>query len=844
MFLVILWAAALSFALGNAAWSYFDLGATSGGSVKVASLNAPANVMATFPNPGQRTVDVAWTAPPEPVGIVLDGYYVTRYLNSVPTQACGTSPSALTTSLACQDANLSSNTYSYSVTAVFRSWSSAATSTDVTVPEPALTSFSLDVITPTPVAGRNTSVGIIAHDQYGAVFSTYNGAECLNFTGPGNAPNGRAPSFTNAGTCTGGNVVDFVSGVGTANMTLYDAQSTTLNVTDVPTSVTSSTTLSVTPGSLQSLAVAPQTLTPVAGTPFGANLTAFDEYGNVDTSYTGSQCVAFSGPTASPNGTVPSYPAGGSCSSGSLVNFAAGMATGSDAPEVTLFDAVGGVLNARDVPTGASGFAGLTVSPAGAKTFDLGATSTQVAGSAFPVSLTALDLFGNVDSNYAGNQCVIFGGASNAPDGSPPNYGAADLCSAGTQLLFVGGQAAGVDVASITLVDAQSLSLTATDSSSGATGSLSLTVGPAALDSFALAPSDASPVAGNPITVGLTALDEYQNVDSNYTGNECIAFSGASNAPGGTGPSYPNAGSCATGDSQVDFTAGLATDLDAPSVTLYDAQPVDLMATDVLSQHFGSTEIDVTPNSLHSFAVIPDSTTQTAGTHFNVRLTALDQYQNVDTNFTDAQCVTFSGPHSAPNGTAPKYPDPGTCGAGSSAVTFQDGYVDGSNVLSLTLFDAETADLTATLTTGTQTGSQAITVDAAPTIAGIGVTGISPNTTPLLSCAGGVGSITCSSSGEGASNGNVLTGSIQLEDQYGNATVNSSTAPLLVDFQTSGSGDVTPGGTAALSIPSGQSVSSSTFSLTRDTGTGESVTLTATLENTTPAQTLTVTLSS
>ena len=815
-----------------------------GGTAKVATLNPRPTSSATFPNPDQRTVDVAWNAPAEPDGIVLDGYYVTRYLGSTPSPACGTSPTALTTSLSCQDTNLASNLYSYSVTAVFRSWTSAATSPYVSVPVSVLHSLNLDVITPSPVAGQNTSVGIIAYDQYGAVFTSYNGAECLSFTGPGNAPNGRVPSFTNAGTCNGGNVVDFVNGVGTANMTLYDAQSTTLNVTDVPTSVAGSTTLSVTPGSLQSLSVAPQTLTPVAGTPFATDLTAFDEYGNVDSNYSGNECVAFSGPTASPNGTLPSYPTGASCSSGSPVTFAAGYAANGDAPEVTLTDAGGGVLYAKDVPTGASGFAGLTVSPGGAKTFNLGAGSTQVAGSGFPLSLTALDSYGNLDTNYAGNECIVFSGASNAPGGTAPSYGSAGSCSPGTQLTFIGGQATGADVASITLYDAENLTLMASDPTSGATGSLNMTVGPAALDSFTLSPSDASPVAGTTITVGLTALDEYQNVDTNYTGTQCIAFSGASNAPDGTEPSYPSGVPCLSGDSPVDFSAGLATDGAAPSITLYDSQPVDLMATDVPTLHFGSTAIDVTPGTLHSFAVIPDSTTQTAGAPFNVRLTALDQYQNVDTNFTGAQCVTFSGPDNAPNGTAPTYPDPGTCGSGSSAVTFASGYVDGQNILSVTLFDAETADLTATLTTGTQTGSQDITVNASPTIAGIGLTGISQPTTPLLSCSGGVGSITCTSTGEGANSGNVLTSSIQLEDQYGNATVNSSATALLVDFQTTGSGSAVPGGTAALSIPVGQSVSSSTFTLTRDLGTGESVTLTATLENTTPAQTLTITLSS
>ena len=274
------------------------------------------------------------------------------------------------------------------------------------------------------------------------------------------------------------------------------------------------------------------------------------------------------------------------------------------------------------------------------------------------------------------------------------------------------------------------------------------------------------------------------NTDTNYTGNECIAFSGASNAPDGTGPSLPGPGSCTAGGDEVAFSAGIASDGNAPSLTLYDSQLVDLIATDVPSQHFGSTSINVTPGTLHTFAVIPDSTTETAGTPFNVRLTALDQYQNVDTNFTGAQCVTFCGPDNAPNGAKPTYPGQGTCSAtGSSAVTFDNGFVDGPNILSVTLFDAETADLTATLTTGTQTGSQSITV-MPPRPSPASESRESPtNTTPGLACSGGVGSITCSSTGESASSGNVLTASIQLEDQYGNATVNATANPVMIDIQ-------------------------------------------------------------
>ncbi len=677
MLLVVLFGAALSFTLGNAAWSYFGLGGNGSAHASVATLNPPTNVVAAFSNPAQRTVDVSWNTPAEPDGIVVSGYYVTRYLGTTPSPACGTSPTDLTTTLSCQDMNLASDSYTYSVTAVFRTWSSGATSTNVTVPAPVLTSLELDVITPTPTAGTNTSLGIVAYDQYGSVFSAYNGPECLSFSGPGAAPDGRVPTFTNAGACSGGNVVDFANGVGTANLTLFDAQTTTLNVTDIASSVLGSTTLSVAPGTLQLLSVSPESPTPVAGTPFATDLTALDQYGNVDSNYSGAQCVAFSGPTASPDGDLPTYPSSGTCATGSAVNFAAGVASGVNAPNITLFDAVGGVLSARDVPTGANGFAGLTVSPGVLKTFALGSTPIQVAGTTFPVSVTALDEYGNTDSNYSGSQCLVFSGGSDAPDGTGPSYGIPGSCTSGTQVSFVAGVADGANVVPITLFNAQATSLVATDPVSGATGLVNLSVGPAVLDSFSLAPSNSDPVAGNPITVGITALDQYGNIDSNYTGSECVAFSGASNAPDGTGPSYPGAGSCTAESSEVTFKGGVASGGDAPIIAFYDSQPLDLIATDVPTQHFGSIPINVTPGTLSSFAVIPDSHTVTAGTQFDVRLSALDQYQNVDANFTGPQCITFTGPDPAPSGITPIYPVPGSCATGFSAVTFASGYVDG-----------------------------------------------------------------------------------------------------------------------------------------------------------------------
>ena len=76
------------------------------------------------------------------------------------------------------------------------------------------------------------------------------------------------------------------------------------------------------------------TPSPTAGTPFTETITAIDVYSNPATGFTGTQCVAFTGPASAPNGNAPSYPAQGGCASGSSLTFNAnGQATAS----VTLY---------------------------------------------------------------------------------------------------------------------------------------------------------------------------------------------------------------------------------------------------------------------------------------------------------------------------------------------------------------------------------------------------------------------------------------------------------------------------------------------------------------------------
>ena len=123
---------------------------------------------------------------------------------------------------------------------------------------------------------------------------------------------------------------------------------------------------------------------------------------------------------------------------------------------------------------------------------------------------------------------------------------------------------AGVGTAPITLFDAQSTDLTATQGTiTGSSGSFTVGGGPAI--SFAVA-TPSSPSAGGAFDETITALDAYGNTATGYTGDQAVTFAGPSNAPEGTAPTYP---------ATVAFTAGVGT---AP-ITLFDAQSTDLTAT-------------------------------------------------------------------------------------------------------------------------------------------------------------------------------------------------------------------------------------------------------------------------
>jgi hypothetical protein len=119
----------------TAAWAYWVAPSSGQGSGRVGSLAAPTGVGASVPT-GARTVSLAWSASAPEGGPSPTGYYAERWNGATPTVVggtCGTPGSPVATT-SCTDTAVADGTYTYTVRAVYHSWSAgSAHSASVTV---------------------------------------------------------------------------------------------------------------------------------------------------------------------------------------------------------------------------------------------------------------------------------------------------------------------------------------------------------------------------------------------------------------------------------------------------------------------------------------------------------------------------------------------------------------------------------------------------------------------------------------------------------------------------------------------------------------------------------------
>jgi streptogramin lyase/Ca2+-binding RTX toxin-like protein len=259
----------------------------------------------------------------------------------------------------------------------------------------------------------------------------------------------------------------------------------------------------------------------------------------------------------------------------------------------------------------------MTVLPAAAASLRLTPAANPVdAGVAFTLTVTALDPYGNIDPGYTGT---------------------VHFSSSDAQAMLLGDitfMAAdhGVHVVSITLKTAGSQMLTALDTVNGSiTGTTSVTVRPGAAQSLQLTGLPMTIQAGTSFNVTITALDQFGNVATGYNGT--VTFS--SQDPYG-----------ATLPDDYTFQPTDMGTVTFSGATLYTAGPWDVTVTDTTTGIQGGDLVTVTPAAADHFQIDAPATVA-PNMPFDVTVTALDPYGNIDTNYRGT--VTFTSSDSDPN---------------------------------------------------------------------------------------------------------------------------------------------------------------------------------------------------
>jgi hypothetical protein len=815
--------AVLAVVAAGTAIAYFTTTGSGEGDPAVVSAIATPTITAATPATG-GTVVLIWSTVTAPASGSVS-YTVTRNGES----AGGTCNPTLSTTT-CTDSGLEPGTYSYVVTAKWRTWTteSAVKTANVTVgPANHLT---LTAASSTPTAGAADNLTVTAKDASGGTVTTYTGSHSLTFSGAPSSPSGTVPTVSDSsGTDTAfGNstAINFTAGVATVSTTkngamkLFKSGATSVNVSDG--TLATETPLAVTVGAATAakFALTAVTTTLAAGDSDNLTITARDTYGNTATTYTGSKSLTFSGaatvgtnkPTiANSSGTATAF------GTATAITFTAGVATVSSSKNglMKIYAAGEAEIIAGDGTISTETPLEVTVSPLAASKFALAATTTTpTVGAADNLTITAQDTYGNTATTYTGSKSLTFSGPAASPSGDVPtvsNSAGADIpIGSATAISFSAGvaTASGGKNGEMALYKSGAVSLKVSDGTL-TEAALALTPAAATASTLILAAASATPAAGASDNLTITARDIYENTATGYTGSKSLIFSGAE-AIGSNKPTVVNSSGTAVAfgsATAITFTAGVATVTSSKNglMKLYAAGEADIAVSDGTISTATPLEVTVSPLAASKFVLTATSTTPTVGEADSLTTTAQDTYGNVATSYTGAKSLTYSTASASPTGINPTVSD--SSGAdivfGSATTTnFTAGVatVSGSKNGLMKLYKTGTTSLKAT--DGTLLTPTALVVTVAP---GTAIKfAFSASATSLV--AGGSSNLTTTAQDTYGNTVTTYTGSHNLT-YSGAAASPNATAPTVA----SSAGTATPfGTTTAITFTSGvASVSSS-----------------------------------
>jgi hypothetical protein len=255
------------------------------------------------------------------------------------------------------------------------------------------------------------------------------------------------------------------------------------------------------------------------------------------------------------------------------------------------------------VTSGATLFQSVNPGPASILTVT-GFPSLSIAGTKGSFTITVQDAFGNTATDYRGT--VHFSSSDNLAS-LPADYSftATDNgVHTFNAVLFTGG------TQSLSAMDAVTGSITGIQSGIG--------ISAAAPDHIRVVPAATTTVAGTPFGVTVTIQDAYNNTATGYNGS--VSFSSAD----------PHGATLPAGYTFVPADNGSHSF--AAAATLYKVGTWDITVTDPGSGIAGSANVAVSPAPAVQFQIAAP-TSSAANAPFDVTVTALDPYLNVDINY-------------------------------------------------------------------------------------------------------------------------------------------------------------------------------------------------------------------
>jgi hypothetical protein len=663
-------------AAGTAIAYFTTTGSGEGGPTVVSAIAQPTITAATPATGG--AVSLTWNAVTAP-GSGTVTYKVTRNGES----ANGTCEPTLTV-VTCTDSGLEPGTYTYVVTAKWRTWSTVSTGKAATVTVGPIDHFVLGAASTTPTVGAADNLTVTAKDAKGGTVTTYTGSHNLTFSGAPESPNGTVATVVdssgvvvNFGSAT---ALTFTAGVASVSsskngvMKLYARGEADIEASDGTISTSAPLEVTVASATASKFVPTAADISPTAGEADNLTITAIDAYGNLATSYAGSKSLTFSGATtigtnkptvANSSGTATAF------GTATTITFTAGVAT--------VASSKNGVMNLYKAETASISVAEgttvttatpleVTVAPAAAAKFVLTATSTTpAAGEADSLTTTAQDSYGNTATSYTGSKSLTFSGASESSTGVNPTVSN----SVGTNIAFGNVTAttfsAGVATVSgskngvMKIYKSGSANLKATDGTLLTPTALTVTVNGTTAVKLVLSAASTTPAAGASDNLTITARDEYENTATPYTGSKNLTFSGAATI-GVNKPTVVSSGGTATAfgtATAITFSAGVATVTSSKNglMKIYAAGEADIEVSDGSISTETPLEVMVSPLAASKFVLTATSTTPTVGEADSLTTTAQDTYGNVATSYTGAKSLTYSTASASPTGVNPTVSD-------------------------------------------------------------------------------------------------------------------------------------------------------------------------------------------